>query len=182
MLRQTAFGIALSMVVLASGFVTAPKPGNSYTQKSPQNQQSLNSFSQAATSNPTFQTSTLEKSVFEKVNQYRVNQGLQKLTLNPNITRQARIHSQNMAKGKVPFSHQGFEQRVKAIPLTYNSASENLAFNIGYTNPANEAIIGWLNSPVHLKNIQGHYNLTGIGVATNRKGEVYLTQIFLKTK
>jgi uncharacterized protein YkwD len=87
-----------------------------------------------------------------------------------------------MAKGKVPFSHNGFEARVKAIPLSYNSAAENVAFNMGYTNPAKQAVIGWLNSPGHLKNLRGRYNLTGIGVAANDKGEVYLTQIFLNGK
>lgn len=171
MLRQTTFGAALSLLVLASGFITAPIPGNSSTKR---NAQTL--------SKVTFQTTNLEKLVFEQINQYRIAKGLPKLTLNANISRQARIHSENMAKGKVPFSHDGFEQRVKAIPLTYNSAAENVAFNSGYSNPANQAVVGWLNSPGHLKNIQGRYNLTGVGVATNDKGEVYLTQMFLNTK
>jgi uncharacterized protein YkwD len=87
-----------------------------------------------------------------------------------------------MAKGTVKFSHHGFEQRVKAIPLKYDSAGENVAFNIGYSDPAHQAVVGWLNSPGHLKNIQGKYKLTGVGVATNAKGEVYLTQIFINTR
>lgn len=182
MLRQTAFGIALSTLVLASGFMTATVPGNSAKNKFADNQLSSNLASQVATSNLTFETTTLEKSVFEQINLYRVSQGLPKLTLNANITRQARIHSQNMAQGKVPFSHQGFERRVNAIPLIYNSAAENVAFNLGYSNPANQAVIGWLNSPGHLKNIRGNYNLTGIGVAANQRGEVYLTQLFFHTR
>ncbi|HLO83923.1 MAG TPA: CAP domain-containing protein [Nostocaceae cyanobacterium] len=170
MLRQTAFGAALSVLVLASGFITAPVPGNTSTQKNAQSRPNI-----------TFQTTTLEKLVFEQINQYRIAKGLPKLTLNASITRQARIHSQNMARGKVPFSHQGFEQRVKALPLVYNSAAENVAFNQGYNNPANQAVVGWINSPGHLKNIQGQYNLTGVGVAINSKGEVYLTQIFVNS-
>lgn len=86
-----------------------------------------------------------------------------------------------MANGKVPFSHQGFEKRVTILPIIYKSAGENVAFNQGYSDPAGQAVIGWLNSPGHLKNIKGKYNLTGIGVAANQKGEVYLTQIFLQT-
>jgi uncharacterized protein YkwD len=183
MFRQTAFGMALSTLVLASGFMTAPITKNSATKEVAPTQQSLNISSQAAiSSNFNSQNSTLEKLVFEQINQYRAAQGLPKLTLNANITRQARIHSQNMAKGIVKFSHHGFEQRVKAIPLNYNSAAENVAFNVGYNNPANQAVIGWLNSPGHLKNIQGQYKLTGVGVASNAKGEVYLTQIFLNTR
>ncbi|MGM3305012.1 CAP domain-containing protein [Anabaena sp. WFMT] len=183
MFRQTAFGMALSTLVLASGFMTAPITSNSFTKKIAQTQQSLNLSSQAViASNLNSQNSTLEKLVFEQINQYRVAQGMPKLTLNANISQQARIHSQNMANGIVKFSHHGFEQRVKAIPLSYNSAAENVAFNVGYSNPANQAVIGWLNSPGHLKNIHGQYKLTGVGVAINAKGEVYLTQIFLNTR
>jgi uncharacterized protein YkwD len=181
MFRQTAFGVALSTLVLASGLMTAPVPSNNSTKKIAHTQ-SLNTSSQAAMSNFGAENSTLEKLVFEQINQYRVSQGLSKLNLNASITLQARIHSQNMAKGTVKFSHHGFEQRVKAIPLKYNSAAENVAFNVGYSEPAKQAVIGWLNSPGHLKNIQGKYKLTGVGVATNAKGEVYLTQIFINTR
>jgi uncharacterized protein YkwD len=66
-----------------------------------------------------------------------------------------------------------------AIPLKYSSAAENVAYNTGYSNPANEAVVGWLKSPGHLRNLQGKYNLTGVGVAANENGDVYLTQIFL---
>ncbi|MTJ53033.1 CAP domain-containing protein [Anabaena sp. UHCC 0253] len=182
MLRQTAFGIALSTLVLGSGFMNAANPGKSDPEKTAHKQHSLNITSQASISKLAFQPTNLEKSVFIQINEYRASQGLQKLNLNEKITQQARIHSQNMANGKVPFSHNGFEQRVKAIPLKYDNAAENVAFNMGYSNPAQEAVSGWLKSPGHLKNIQGKYNLTGIGVATNNRGEVYLTQIFLHNR
>jgi uncharacterized protein YkwD len=175
MYRQPAFGIALSTLVLASGFMTTPIAGHSSTKQTTQEI----SASQVAASTTTFNTTALEKSVFEEINRYRVSQKLPKLTLNTNISRQARIHSQNMAKGKIPFSHHGFEQRVKAMSIKFSSAGENVAVNQGYSNPASQAITGWLNSPGHLKNIKGTYSMTGIGVATNQQGEVYLTQIFL---
>jgi uncharacterized protein YkwD len=134
--------------------------------------------SQVAISTPTFKTTELEKSVFNEINRYRVSKGLPKFTLNANITRQARIHSQNMAKGKTPFSHQGFERRVNAIPIRYSSAAENVAFNQGYSNPVNEAVTGWIKSPGHLKNLKGNYNLTGIGVATIIKAKSTLHSFF----
>ncbi|MEH2286086.1 CAP domain-containing protein [Nostoc sp.] len=182
MFRQTAFGIALSALVLASGLTTAPIPNHTSTNTSTRNKLLSLFSSQVAISTPTFKTTELEKSVFNQINRYRASKGLPKLTLNANLTRQARIHSQNMAKGKIPFSHQGFEGRVKAIPIRYNSAAENVAFNRGYSNPVEEAVTGWINSPGHLKNLKGNYNLTGIGVATNNQGEVYLTQMFFRTR
>ncbi|MDF5722076.1 MAG: CAP domain-containing protein [Rhizonema sp. PD37] len=170
MLRQTAFGFALSMLVLASGLTTSAIRGNTSTSN------------QVALSTTTVKTTDLEKSVFNQINRYRVTKGLSKLSLSSKISRQARIHSQNMASGQVPFSHKGFEQRVNAIPIPYRSAAENLAFNRGYSDPANEAIIDWIHSPGHLHNLKGNYNLTGIGVAANNKGDVYLTQIFLRSR
>ncbi|MBD6618364.1 CAP domain-containing protein [Komarekiella sp. 'clone 1'] len=181
MFRQTAFGIALSTLVLASGLTTTPIPGHTSSNQSTHNQPLSIVSNQVALSTTTFKTTALEKSVFDQINRYRAAKGLPKLTLNANITKQARIHSQNMANGKVPFSHQGFERRVKAIPLIYNSAAENVAFNQGYSNPAAEAVTGWVDSPGHLKNLKGNYNITGIGVAANQQGEVYLTQIFIRT-
>ncbi len=181
MFRQTAFGIALSMLVFASGLTSAPVSSHSSTNKPTHNKPLSNPSNQVVASNTAFNTTALEKSVFDKVNRYRVSHGLPKLSIDTSITRQARIHSQNMANGKVPFSHHGFRQRVTILPIIYKSAGENVAFNQGYNDPASQAVIGWLNSPGHLKNIQGKYNLTGIGVAANQQGEVYLTQIFLRT-
>lgn len=181
MFRQTAFGVAISTLVLASELTTASFPVQTSTKKLTQQQPSSGNANQVVAPT-TFKTTALEKSVFDQINRYRVARGLPKLSLNANISKQARIHSQNMANGKVPFSHQGFEKRVTAIPLIYSNAAENVAFNQGYSNPAAEAVSGWLNSPGHLKNIKGKYNLTGIGVAANKKGEVYLTQIFLNSK
>ena len=181
MFRQPAFGIAFSTLVLTSGLMNFTITGKTSRQQTPPNQPLLISFSQAATLTNTLETNALEKSVFDDINRYRVSHKLPKLILNAHITQQARIHSQNMANGKVPFSHQGVEQRVSAIPIRYKSASENVAVNQGYNNPASQAVAGWLESPGHLQNIRGNYDLTGIGVATNQQGEVYLTQIFLST-
>ncbi|MBO3460007.1 CAP domain-containing protein [Aetokthonos hydrillicola Thurmond2011] len=177
MFRQTAFGMALSTLVLVSGLTT-----NTYVRGNTEKQKPAQNPIPSVPSNRIALSTTLEKSVFNEINRFRVSHGLRKLSLNASISRQARIHSLNMAKGKVPFSHQGFIRRVNSIPIGYSGAAENLAFNQGYNDPANEAIIGWLNSPGHRENIEGNYNLTGIGVATNSKGEVFLTQLFMRTK
>jgi uncharacterized protein YkwD len=54
-----------------------------------------------------------------------------------------------------------------------------VAFNQGHRDPAAVAVQGWLESPGHRENIEGPYELTGVGVASNAKGEVYFTQIFV---
>lgn len=126
-------------------------------------------------------TSSIERAAFDRINQYRQGRNLAPLTWDNSITNQARIHSQNMANGTVPFSHNGFQQRVQAIAkvIPYRGAAENIAYNQGYADPAANAVQGWLNSSGHQRNIVGNYNLTGIGVARNSKGEYYFTQIFI---
>lgn len=122
----------------------------------------------------------LEQSIHQKINAYRASRGLTALSLNATISNVARTHSQNMASGTVPFGHQGFDTRVQTLSktFTFRSAGENVAYNFGFSDPATTAVDGWLKSQGHLNNIIGAYNLTGIGVARNSKGEYYFTQIF----
>ena len=123
----------------------------------------------------------LEKLTHQQINQYRISRNLLPLKLDNSISQQARIHSQNMAQGKVPFSHEGFEQRIASVSSTisYRSAAENIAYNQGYRDPLERAVTGWIKSPGHHKNMIGNYNLTGIGITKNSQGEYYFTQIFI---
>ena len=134
----------------------------------------------AQTATPSSLTA-LEQSVYRKVNQYRQSHNLPPLKLDERIGQQARIHSEQMAKKLVPFSHKGFKLRVLAIAsdIPYRSAAENVAYNQGYADPAAQAVQGWIKSDRHRQNMEGKYNLTGIGIAKNAAGEYYFTQIFI---
>jgi uncharacterized protein YkwD len=39
-----------------------------------------------------------------------------------------------------------------------------------------------MRSSGHRRNIQGDFTLTGVGAATSRRGEIFLTQIFVKPR
>ncbi len=129
-------------------------------------------------------TAALEQSVFNQINQYRASRGLPPLTQDDRIATQSHNHSQAMANGQVPFGHAGFQERVqmigKQIPL--RGAAENVAYNQGVKDPAKQAVDGWLKSAGHRSNIEGEFNLTGVGVAQNGKGEYYFTQIFIRQR
>lgn len=135
----------------------------------------------SASTSMNYSISDLEKSVHEEINKYRVSRGLPKLQMDYVISRQAKKHSSAMANGKTQFSHDGFDQRVENIgdEISYRSAAENIAFNYGHENPVPVAVKGWIKSPGHHKNIVGKFNKTGIGVAKNKDGEYYFTQIFI---
>jgi uncharacterized protein YkwD len=132
---------------------------------------------------PNTPSDPIEASVHSKINAYRASQGLGELTFDDYIAEVARAHSTNMAKGTVPFGHDGASDRWKAIQNRIVGAlayGENVAMNRGYTDPASIAVQGWLNSPGHKANIVGDYNMTGIGVAKSADESYYLTQIFIK--
>lgn len=173
------------------GIDQSDRTGSSFEQqsnesnpKTNQSSPSVNTQSNLSTSKDEDSISAIEQEVHNQINQYRAKKGLPSLTLDNTISEQARKHSQNMASGAVAFSHDGSGERVKAIALTisYSSSAENVAYNQGYGNPATQAVEGWLNSSGHLKNIQGNYNLTGIGVAKNAENEYYFTQLFIRSR
>lgn len=124
----------------------------------------------------------IEADILTLINDHRRSRGLGALQMNSIASGQAEQHSRNMATGRTPFSHDGFEQRVnnikKEMGITYLAAvAENVAEG---QMSAREVVKGWLNSPGHKKNIEGNYNQTGIGVSRSRSGDLYFTQIFLR--
>ena len=171
MLKNLISATGAGLLVLLGGTIASSVP-NSGTVLTPSYQVAQN----------TVNTAPLEASVFQQINQYRASQNLPALTRNSSIDNQARTHSQNMASGKVAFGHDGFSARVKATGIAYSGAAENVAYNQGSKDPATTAVQGWLKSSGHLTNIKGNYNLTGIGVASNSKGQIYFTQIFLRSR
>lgn len=124
----------------------------------------------------------LEDEILDLVNRYRTTRGLPALALDPRIRREARRHSAAMASGSRPFGHGGFADRVAALRrvMSCTSSAENIASSQGHRNPAPEVVRGWLASSGHRSSIEGHYDITGIGVARSATGKVYVTQIFVR--
>jgi uncharacterized protein YkwD len=98
------------------------------------------------------------------------------------IAEQARAHSIDMVTTD-RLSHNGFSDRVEIIKqvIPYDDVSENVAFNMGYAQPDDAAIRGWIKSSGHNQNMLGNYDLTGIGVAESG-GKYYFTQILIREK
>jgi uncharacterized protein YkwD len=126
----------------------------------------------------------IESQVFHLINDYRKSRSLPPFKWSSLPAHYARQHSLDMARGIVPFGHNGFYERfylLRAAMPSLTSMGENVAFNRGFSNPPQVAVDSWLSSPGHLANIEGDYNLAGVGVGVNSKGEYYFTQIFAKT-
>jgi uncharacterized protein YkwD len=121
-----------------------------------------------------------EQEIVDLINYYRDTTGQTELVVNDVLRREARNHSINIAKGKVPFGHEGYQERANTI---FNEVGgtvfgENVAE--GNYPDASYFIDSWLNSPSHKENINRDFNYTGVGVAENESGIKFVTQIFLK--
>ncbi|KAL0207851.1 hypothetical protein P9112_010438 [Eukaryota sp. TZLM1-RC] len=110
-------------------------------------------------------------------NQFRRSRNLPELQWHQTMYTVGVVHSKNMAEKKVPFGHQGFNQRTAQFGFSFTSAAENVAYNSGCSEPAKVAVDGWIKSPGHCKNLLGRFSFCAIGVF--RLGSTwYFTQLF----
>jgi uncharacterized protein YkwD len=116
--------------------------------------------------------------VLKYVNDYRRKKGLPPLVMNNVMNVEALKHSQNMASRRTSFGHNGFNGRSNRISSAISGISEvGENVSMGSTS-AKEVVDNWLRSAVHRDNIEGHYKITGIGIAADKRGILYFTQIF----
>ena len=131
---------------------------------------------------PVVTTTEQENEVIRLVNVQRVNNGLQPLTANWQLSRVARYKSADMAN-KGYFSHTSPTygspfKMMESFGLSFSAAGENIAY--GQSTPA-QVMNSWMNSPGHRSNIlNGTYTQIGVGLAKNRNGVCYWTQMFMK--
>ncbi|WP_229239019.1 CAP domain-containing protein [Emticicia sp. C21] len=138
------------------------------------------SCAQSPTSDEDF--SVMEQEILQEVNTYRASKRLKPLQMVELITDAATKHSKDMGRGRVPFGHDGFDNRMDKVMRKIdnaNACAENVAFG-KFT--AKEVVKRWIQSPGHKKNIEGNYNLTGIGVVRGKDGYPYFTQIFINQR
>ena len=133
------------------------------------------------TATEAFEFTAIERDVHDQINAYRESLGLPPLEADPTIGEASRAHSQGMLDLVVGFGHDRFAGRIDTIGevLDISSAGENVAYNIGYDDPATMAVQGWIDSPPHHENIVGTYGLAGVGIARGAEKTYYFTQIFV---
>lgn len=127
---------------------------------------------------------TMEEEIVRLVNEERSRRGLNLLSENWEISRVARIKSQDMIDSNY-FSHNSpiygspF-QMLTSFGIRYSQAAENIAYG---QQTAQQVMNTWMNSSGHRANILNpNFNQIGVGVA--KKGlnnQNYFTQIFVKS-
>src|SRR5215207_1552468 len=124
----------------------------------------------------------LERQVHDLVNAHRQVRGLNPLAYSEEIASIARRHSQDMATGRAGVGHQGVDERRDRLlrVISFKKFAENVGENsYALSHTVHEAVEGWLKSSGHRQNIEGDFNLTGIGIAQSATGLYFFTQIFL---
>ena len=126
-------------------------------------------------------TIPIEEEVIRLVNEERKKAGLSPLTKNWEVSRVARIKSQDMIENNY-FAHNSPVygtpfQMLKSFGISYRYAGENIAK--GQTS--SQAVMNaWMNSSGHKANILNkNYTQIGVGLAKSQNGTYYWTQMFL---
>jgi uncharacterized protein YkwD len=126
----------------------------------------------------------IERRVFELVNRERRERGLSQLEWSEPLAAEARHHSRRMAVFWF-FSHTDPERgalakRLREGAIRWRRCGENIFDEIGYKDPALEAVRGWMDSPPHRESIlDPGFTLTGVGAALRADGTLFLTQEFI---
>ena len=120
-----------------------------------------------------------EKAIVELTNAERKKADLAPLQLNARLLAAARGHSANMArKNEVAHELDGktMPERVQEKGYKYSLVGENVAWN---QRSPEDVVERWMNSPQHRENIlRKEFTEIGVGVARNKDGEPYYTQVF----
>src|SRR5699024_660310 len=133
---------------------------------------------QTSTSDKQDQLNAFEREMFELTNNERVNNGLEPLQIEYEVSKVAREKSRDMAVNGY-FDHNSpvygspFDM-MRTYGITYRTAGENIA--MGQRTP-NEVVQAWMNSTGHRANILNP-NFTHIGAGYVENGD-YWTQQFI---
>jgi uncharacterized protein YkwD len=136
---------------------------------------------------PEAKLSADEKTLLELLNKEREKEKLPKLTVNAQLMKAARAHSENMAKQE-KMAHEldgkNVGERVTDAGYEWRAVAENVAKAGAETGdppapPAADIHKGWMESKGHKDNILGEkYREVGISMVKSKKGTYYYTQVF----
>lgn len=119
----------------------------------------------------------MQKENFYVTNALRVREGYSPTHWSDSAYKSAVAHSQDMADHHY-FSHTDLNggsvvERIRSTGLVVSAVAENLAAG-GQSGMVMHELL--MNSEGHRKNILGHYQYLGVGVAFNEENRPYLTQ------
>jgi uncharacterized protein YkwD len=128
----------------------------------------------------------LEQQIFRMVNDARNENQAPQLCWKEELASEARRHAGNMVARRF-FSHDDpkrgeISKRLDTSGINWNRCAENIYREQGLDNPAEDAVKEWLQSPGHRRNMLDRgFADTGVGVAVQPDGTIYVVQVFTRT-
>ncbi|SFZ90424.1 Cysteine-rich secretory protein family protein [Flaviramulus basaltis] len=121
---------------------------------------------------------SITNEILELVNVHRASIGSPALSKSVLATQLAEEHTLYMIEQN-KMSHDNFDLRGRRLIDEEKAikVGENVAFKY---KTAEEVMEAWLNSPVHLKNIEADFAFIGISAIKNDDDLFYYTQLFFK--
>jgi uncharacterized protein YkwD len=116
-----------------------------------------------------------EERALELHNEAREHHGLEPLCADPQLTRVARSHSEDMIQKRY-FSHaspsgETLVARLERSGYEYRTAGENIAWGTGLHAAPEDTFERWMGSPGHRDNVlDGGFEEVGVGAATGDLG------------
>jgi uncharacterized protein YkwD len=131
-----------------------------------------------------FQQTPDEVKLVELTNQERKKMDLPLLKLSPALSKIARAHSENMArqaKMEHALDNKGPFDRLRGAGYKFIKAAENIASGDGVSLAM--IMKAWMDSKEHRANIlMPEYTEIGLGIARDKTGQLYFTQVFAKPR
>ena len=119
--------------------------------------------------------------MLEMLNGERQRQGLSALTLDPELSRIARMKCEDMRDNRY-FAHESptygnAARMLRTLGYSYNGVGENIAHHANIA----KAHAAFMSSTGHRTNILGsQWKKVGIGICSDANGFVYVTEIFVR--
>ncbi len=127
---------------------------------------------------------SMEQRVFAAINFQRVCADAEPLVWRTALADAARAHSRRMLEARF-FGHQDpqlgdLRARLDRAAIAWMNCGENVFREKDYTDLVAIAVVAWMYSPGHRKNLLSPaFTATGVGIATDGAGTVAVTQEFV---
>ncbi|MFH8787068.1 CAP domain-containing protein [Streptomyces roseoverticillatus] len=125
---------------------------------------------------------TLQRQVFDLVNDYRAQHGKARLEYDPVVERAAQDEADEQARRRQQGHFISTQDSLSKYGYSrpWHSVAENAAGARGFWRDARSVVDAWINEPLHERNILGDgYKYTGVGVTIDGDGTHWWAQDFV---
>ncbi|GAA0397515.1 CAP domain-containing protein [Streptomyces luteireticuli] len=139
-------------------------------------------FSGSDGQNPAPDPKSLQRQVFDLVNDYRAQHGKARLQYDPVVERAAQDEAEEQSRRQQQGHYLDLmaSLRKHGYPRPYSEVAENAAGARGFWKDARSVVDAWIKEPLHERNIlDDRHKYTGVGVTVDANGTYWWAQDFV---